>query len=239
MDFRILPVGDEALVVEFGTEIENSINGKVHALAKFIREQKINGIRELLPTFRSLMIFYYPEIISYKKLIKKIKHFEDSGEKESSLRKKILCVPCCYGSKFGLDLMAMAKRLNLSDKEIVQIHSGVDYKIYMLGFLPGFTYLGGLDQRIHIPRLETPRTAIPARSVGIGGNQTGVYPVESPGGWWLIGSTPIDFYNPKEKNPVLCSAGEYIRFLPVSESDYIAIRNDVEHGRYRPLYVYE
>lgn len=146
-------------------------------------------------------------------------------------------VPCLYGGIYGPDLSEMAGQLGMDEKEIIAIHQSVDYKIYMLGFLPGFVYLGGLDERIHMPRLTVPRTVIPARSVGIGGNQTGVYPMESPGGWRLIGSTPLNFYDPKEDPPVLCRAGEYIRFVPVSEREYECIRTDVERGVYRCEYV--
>ena len=116
----------------------------------------------------------------------------------------------------------------------MQIHQSVDYKIYMLGFLPGFVYLGGLDERIHMPRLSVPRTKIPARSVGIGGNQTGVYPMESPGGWRLIGRTPLSFYDQTNDPPVLCKAGEYIRFAAVTEREYELIRQDVVNKVYRP-----
>ena len=237
MDMKFMPAGDEALVVEFGRIIDDGINRQVHALAEYVRNEKIYGVRELLPTFRSLMIFYDNEIISYGKLIRRIKHFKNDGTDALIEEKKILCVPCCYGGDKGPDLDYMSIKTGISSEEIISIHSAVDYKIYMLGFLPGFTYLGGLDARIHMPRLETPRTSIPAGSVGIGGNQTGVYPVESPGGWWLIGQTPLEFYNPARKKPVLCNAGEYIRFVRINETDYELIKRDVENGKYRPRYV--
>ncbi|MBE5924957.1 MAG: 5-oxoprolinase subunit PxpB [Lachnospiraceae bacterium] len=239
MEMRFLPAGDEALIVEFGMEIDDEINRKVQRLADFIRSQNISGIRELLPTFRSLMIFYNSNVISYKKLIGEIKHFKNDKDEGVAEKKKILCVPCCYGSDYGPDLKEMSSRLGMSTEEIIKLHSQSDYKIYMLGFLPGFTYLGGLDKRIHMPRLDTPRTSIPAGSVGIGGNQTGVYPVASPGGWWLIGNTPIEFYNPQREMPVLCNAGEYIRFIPISISDYESIQKDVKDNKYNPEYVYE
>ena len=131
----------------------------------------------------------------------------------------------------------MADQLGMSETEIINIHKSVDYKIYMLGFLPGFVYLGGLDERIHMPRLDVPRTKIPERSVGIGGNQTGVYPMESPGGWRLIGSTPLNFYNLVNNPPVLCEAGEYIRFEPVTKQEYQSSRRDVEKGSYKAEFV--
>ncbi|MBQ2047711.1 MAG: 5-oxoprolinase subunit PxpB, partial [Schwartzia sp.] len=126
------------------------------------------------------------------------------------------------------DLIDMEKVTGLSREEIVKIHSGTDYRVYMLGFLPGFAYLGGLDERIAAPRLKTPRLSIPAGSVAIGGNQTGVYPIASPGGWRIIGSTPIEFYNPNREEPILCKAGDYIRFVPIGEDEYDEIREHPE-----------
>ena len=147
-----------------------------------------------------------------------------------------LLVPCCYGNEFGPDLADMSSMLGLSEEEIIRLHSTPDYKIYMLGFLPGFVYLGGLDERIHAKRLDSPRTAIPKGSVGIGGSQTGVYPIASPGGWRLIGSTPLEFYNPLREEPILCKAGERLRFVPIDQKEYELIKKDVENGTYHPEY---
>ena len=236
MDVRYLPAGDEALVIEFGKTIDEEINNRVISMATSIRNKRIKGVREILPTYRSLMVFYNPKKISYIRLVSTVKALgfkENEGEEEE---KKTLIVPCCYDDSFGPDLSDMSKELGLTKEEIVKIHSKKKYKIYMLGFLPGFVYLGGLDKRINIPRLQTPRTKIPARSVGIGGAQTGVYPVDSPGGWRLIGSTPLDFYDIKREDPVLCEAGEYIRFMPVSKPEYSDIRREIEAGNYKPEY---
>lgn len=238
MDMKCMPAGNEAVVVEFGQIISEEINFRVHALAAFIRNRRISGIREVLPTFRSLMIFYDSNTITYRTILKEIRKFKKlTAENKEKEEKKVLLVPCCYGSAFGPDLKEMAAALNMSEQEIIQIHTQNNYKIYMIGFLPGFVYLGNLDERIHAPRLETPRTAIPARSVGIGGSQTGVYPLQSPGGWRLIGSTPLDFYNPKSPEPILCKAGEYIHFFSVNEKEYISIRKEVEAGLYQPAYL--
>ena len=127
----------------------------------------------------------------------------------------------------------MEELTGLSSKEIIQIHSGTDYLVYMLGFLPGFVYLGGLDERIHAPRLTTPRVKIPAGAVGIGGSQTGVYPLDSPGGWRLIGRTPLRMYDPDREEPFLCNAGDYIRFCPIEETDYREIEAQVKTGTYQ------
>lgn len=236
-DMKIMPAGDAALIVEFGRTIDEETNKKVQVLSSCIRTANIPGVREILPTFRNLMVCYDPAVISFFKLSKKIRHFKAEESSEDKEAKRTLIVPCCYGGKYGSDLAEMSAFLKIGEDEIIRLHGSIDYKIYMLGFLPGFVYLGGLDERIHMPRLEIPRVKIPARSVGIGGSQTGVYPMDSPGGWRLIGSTPLDFYAPEDKNPVLCKAGEYIRFVPISESEYEALRKDVAAGDYRPEYI--
>ena len=236
MEVRYLPAGDEAIVIEFGKTIDEEINNRVISMATSIRNKRIKGVREILPTYRSLMVFYNPKKISYIRLVSTVKSldYKDSIDEEES--KKTLIVPCCYDESFGPDLEDMSRELGITREEIVKIHTGMKYKIYMLGFLPGFVYLGGLDKRINIPRLKTPRTRIPARSVGIGGAQTGVYPVDSPGGWRLIGSTPLDFYDIKRDNPILCEAGEYIKFKPISRREYDDIRYEIQYGDYEPEY---
>ena len=131
------------------------------------------------------------------------------------------------------DIANIAKNAGLSEKEVIENHSPRDYLIYMLGFLPGFTYLGGLDERIHTPRLATPRIKINAGSVGIGGSQTGIYPLDSPGGWQLMGMTPVKTYDPEREIPILVEAGDYIRFVPITEAEYLEMKAQVERGEYQ------
>lgn len=231
---KFLPAGDCAMVVEFGNVIDENINDKVHALAEWITKQEMKGVEELLPTFRSLMIYYNPEVIHFHELKEKIEEWKEEPDSQKTGTKSIIKIPCCYGARFGCDLADMEKITGMDRDEIIRIHSSVDYKIYMLGFLPGFVYLGGLDPRIEAPRLKTPRIKIAPGSVGIGGNQTGVYPMASPGGWRLIGGTPVDFYNPERKEPILCKSGEYIRFVPVTIDEYYDIRHLVIKGQYEP-----
>ena len=214
---RFYPAGDCALVAEFGQVIDETVNEQVHGMARWLRERPIPGIQEVLPTFRSLMIYYDPIRISYQRLVRKLENCPDLSVTGQVSEKRILEVPCCYD---GPDLESMEQLTGLSREKIVEIHSGVDYKIYMMGFLPGFVYLGGLDERICAPRLDTPRTRIEPGSVGIGGSQTGVYPVASPGGWRILGFTPLKFYDPSREDPILCKAGEYLRFVPISRTEY-------------------
>lgn len=232
MDIKVMPAGDSALVVEFGNEINEAVNEKVHALAKKIRQKNIPGITEMIPTFRSLLVSYDMLQISYSKLSVMLSVLSRELEMNQAAHHRIVKIPCCYGARFGADLTDMERLTGLSREEIIELHSSVDYKIYMLGFLTGFVYLGGLDKRLEVPRLDTPRVRIGKGAVGIGGNQTGIYPMDSPGGWRLIGGTPVDLYDPEREDPVLLRAGEYIRFVPISIMDYYDIRQEILKGTY-------
>ena len=203
-NLKIMPAGDRGMVAEFGNVISIQINDQVQQLKKCLSNEQIQGVLELQPTFRSLMIYYDPLKISYEELEKRVRILGSAETLKNHKKKRILKIPCCYGARFGLDLRDMEKHTGLDRDEIIAIHSSVDYRIYMMGFLPGFVYLGGLDSRIEMPRLSTPRVKIPAGAVGIGGNQTGVYPVASPGGWRLIGGTPVEFYDAGRQEPILC-----------------------------------
>ena len=223
---RILPAGDRALVADFGNVISEDVNRKVNALKKSLLAEKVAGVREMIPTYRSLLVEYNPAVITMQELSRRIEAANIDGAATETENRRVLEIPCCYGGKYGEDLAGMAELTGLSEKEIIDIHAGTEYRVYMLGFLPGFVYLGGMDQRIAAPRLKTPRVSIPAGSVGIGGSQTGVYPMASPGGWRLIGMTPVSFYDPTRENPVLCEAGDYIRFVPISPDEYERLKEE-------------
>lgn len=214
---RFYPAGDCALVAEFGREIDEQINDRVQIMGRWIQEQRFRGVAEVIPTFRSLMICYDPGKVSYGRLVKQLQRCPFAAAADAGKEKKVHRIPVCYD---GPDLADMEQLTGLTQQEIIAIHCGTDYKIYMIGFLPGFVYLGGLDKRICAPRLETPRTRIEPGSVGIGGSQTGVYPVASPGGWRILGYTPVRFYDPNRSEPILCRAGEYIRFVPITRAEY-------------------
>ena len=214
------------MVADFGNVISEDVNRKVNALKKSLLAEKAAGVREMIPTYRSLLVEYNPAVISLQELSRRIEAANIDGAAADTEKKRVLEIPCCYGGKYGEDLAGMAELTGLSEKEIIDIHAGTEYRVYMLGFLPGFVYLGGMDQRIAAPRLKTPRVSIPAGSVGIGGSQTGVYPMASPGGWRLIGMTPVAFYDPTREKPVLCEAGDYIRFVPISPDEYDRLKKE-------------
>ncbi|WP_308540363.1 5-oxoprolinase subunit PxpB [uncultured Murdochiella sp.] len=227
---RFLPMGDCALVMEFANEISKEVNARIRQTTKAI--EKIEGVIEVLPTYRSITIFYRPDQIAYDELVTKLQTIKEGNEEGDSLSRRIE-IPTVYGGEYGPDLAYVAQHASLSEEEVIRIHTGTDYLVYMLGFSPGFTYLGGLDERIATPRLESPRVKIPAGSVGIAGSQTGMYPSESPGGWQLIGRTPLKLYDPAKEPPVFIQAGDYIRYVAITESEYAEIEEQVTTGRFQ------
>lgn len=229
---KILPEGDSSLLVQFEQDINPEINRRISALVKLIRMQQISGIVDMIPTYASLLINYNPLVIRYKELYKRVESIVKLDFHTDAVQAKIYEIPVLYGGAYGPDLVTIAHHAGLSEEEVIRIHSSRDYLIYMLGFLPGFTYLGGLDERIHTPRLASPRVRIPAGSVGIGGSQTGIYPLDSPGGWQLMGMTPVKTYDPERTNPILVEAGDYIRFVPVTEPEFQSIKAQVEADTY-------
>lgn len=230
--FRVTIAGDSALNLEFSRIISAETSALIRVAAQNLSDDPIPGIVELVPTFCSLMVYYDPLMTTYDEIVQKLQGKLRDLDTADLRLKRIVEIPVCYGGEFGPDLPTVAKHAGLSEKEVVEIHSSQDYLIDMLGFLPGFAYLGGLDPRLHTPRLATPRTQIEAGSVGIGGTQTGVYPLPSPGGWQIIGRTPIRPYDPNRENPILYSAGEYIRFVPVSDDECAAIETQLAANTY-------
>lgn len=225
--------GDKGLVVEFGNEISEAVNKKVRNLYLAIKKSQMPGIYEMIPTYRSLLIQYNPIEIEVNKLIEKLMEIEMSLDSIDLPKPRTIEIPTIYGGEFGEDLKFVSEHNGMSEDEVIKIHSSVDYRIYMLGFSPGFPYLGGMSEKIETPRLKTPRTKIPAGSVGIAGKQTGIYPMESPGGWQLIGKTPLKLYDPKSETPIILQAGDYIRFVPIKKDEYDNICSLIEKNQYK------
>lgn len=228
----VRPCGDRAAIAVLGNTISEKVNNNVNILAEKLRRMNIDGIQELVPTYGSLLINYAPELLSYSTLSSILLEISRELEGCSEGPSRLLHIPCCYGGHFGPDMDFAVRHTGLSKDEIIALHSAPVYKVFMLGFLPGFVYLGGLDPRLELPRLKSPRLAIPRGAVGIGGKQTGVYPIQSPGGWQLLGATPLDFYDPKRAEPILCRAGDRIVFEPISSCDYYDIRQEMLRGTY-------
>lgn len=232
-NIRILTEGDSSILIEFGQEISPEINRRLSAAMKLIREQHIEGVVDMIPAFCSLVVNYDPRILSYEQMKKRVQDLLKLEINADEQKKRVFEIPVCYGGAYGPDIANIAEHAGLSEEEVIRIHSSRDYLVYMLGFLPGFCYLGGLDERIHTPRLANPRIKISAGSVGIGGSQTGIYPMDSPGGWQLMGLTPVRTYDPERDPAILLEAGDYIRFIPVDEAEYQRIKAQVESGEYQ------
>lgn len=212
---KFLPAGDSSVLIEFGNSITPEINAQVTSFAKLLKRQEINGIIDMIPSFCALMVNYSTKDWTYDQLVKILEELLKNPIDINKSEPKIIEIPVYYGGEDGPDLELVAQNSGLSEDEVIKLHSGKDYLIYMIGFMPGFPYLGGLDEKIHTPRLKNPRLKITAGSVGIGGAQTGIYPIESPGGWNLIGRTDVQLYNPNNEQMVLFEAGDYIRFIPI------------------------
>ena len=221
----ISPVGDCAISIDFGQVIDPKINRHIRQTIERIQELKLDGITELVPTYCALLIQYDAMLYSYSDICNLMGPLlEPSATDDANERVTVIEIPTVYGGEFGPDLGFVASHNNLSEDEVVSIHSGTDYLVYMLGFIPGFTYLGGMDPRIATPRLSSPRTLIPAGSVGIAGEQTGTYPSDSPGGWQIIGRTPVTMYDMSKEQAALLSAGDYVRYVPIDEAEYNRIK---------------
>lgn len=229
---RILPTGDRALTVEFGNEIDEEINIRLMGFIKNLSNERIEGIEEMVPSFRSVLIHYNPAVLSYGAMTKVVNGALKKHVHESTHSKRIVKIPVCYEGELAPDIEFVAEHAGMSVEEVIQLHSSKPYLVYMLGFQPGFPYLGGLDERLHTPRLETPRLKLEAGSVGIGGKQTGLYPMESPGGWRIIGLTPVRCFN-YDRNPAIpYKAGDYIRFVPISRAEYDELKEKDLRGEY-------
>ena len=237
MKIQKVVAGDRALFLNFAEGISPQINRKVHLLASFIEKEKGEGILEMVPTYRSLCIYYDPLRVRLKDLKTALDPIEHELEraKKTPPPARVLEIPVVYGGEYGPDLGFVASSSGLSEEEVIQLHSGSDYLIYMCGFSPGFSYLGGLDERIATPRLKTPRIRVPAGSVGIAERQTGIYPLGTAGGWRLIGRTPLKLFDAYKEPPIPFLPGDYFRFIPISEEEYQKILEKVRRGDYRIL----
>ncbi|MEM0058406.1 MAG: 5-oxoprolinase subunit PxpB [Candidatus Bathyarchaeia archaeon] len=218
---RYLPFGDAALVVEFGNVIDLAINRKVAALNETVLRANIQGIEETVPTYRSLLIRYDPAKITYNHLVAKIREIEKSlMDRPLEEKGRKFIIPVVYGGVYGPDLKDVAEYHGLTEDQVIEVHSGRFYRVYMIGFVAGFPYLGEVSEEIATPRLETPRPKVPAGSVGIADKQTGIYPCEAPGGWRIIGRTPLKLFDPNWQPPALLRPGDIVKFTPISEEEF-------------------
>ncbi len=230
---KFLAAGDRAIVIELGDEIGVECNRRVHSLHTEIVRESLPGIIDTIPTYRSILVLYDVAQVSFNELLDRLSVLEGSSPELPEENANVVHLPVLYGGDYGPDLEYVAQNAEMEVDEVIELHSGTEYPVYMMGFTPGFPYLGGMSERIATPRLDTPRGVIPSGSVGIAEAQTGVYPIESPGGWRLIGRTPLRLFDVNRTPPSLIEAGDRVRFVPLSgEEEYRNIEKQVESGDY-------
>ena len=231
MKVRFLSAGDRALVVEFGDRIERALSNDVLRLDATLRSRGLPGVVETVPTFRSLMVHYHPGTTSCADLKRAIASLLDR-QPDPHATATLWRVPACYEGSFAPDLDEVANRTGLAPSEVVALHSRTRYHVYMLGFLPGFPYMGDLPHELALPRRADPRLHVPAGSVSIATTLTAIYPSQSPGGWHLIGATPIRLFDPARSRPALLAPGDAVQFEPIDPGSFASIRKAVDSGKY-------
>lgn len=218
--FRIVPAGDSAVVVEFEARIDPVVNARAIALADAVQSANLAGVRDVVPTYRSVAIYFDPLRTDYDALLKRLQvDARQTPDSAADVREPIR-IPVCYGGDFGPDLDDVATFAGGTVDDVIRLHAGATYRVFMVGFVAGFAYMGTVAERIAMPRHGAPRVRVPIGSVGIAGVQTGVYPAETPGGWRLIGRTPLKPFDADRNEPFLMRAGDSVQFFPISRTEY-------------------
>ncbi|MFG1731750.1 5-oxoprolinase subunit PxpB [Paenibacillus sp. 843] len=231
--YSFFPLGDSAVLIQFEDIVSEKVHRLVTAMARRLEKNPFPGWIECIPSYTSLAVYYdydkigkpdgFDTVFAYVCSMLDERMEEEAGEKDIT-KYEVVDIPVCYGGDYGPDLDEVAQKNRLSPMDVIGIHSGQDYLIYAIGFAPGFPYVGGIPEQIATPRKQTPRLLIPAGSVGIAGTQTGIYPIETPGGWQIIGRTPLALFRPEAEPPTLLKSGQYIRFRPIQAEEYEQIR---------------
>lgn len=237
-DYEIKPLGETSVIVKFGNAISPTIHNRIKRLADYLEKYPFTGMIEYVMSYTSLVIYYNPFVVKKtltddenKSALQIVATYVDECMEKAQMidedKAKVVEIPVCYGGQYGPDIDFVAQHNNLSVQEVIQIHTEPEYLVYMIGFCPGFPYLGGMDKRIATPRRDMPRLEIPARSIGIAGQQTGGYPISTPGGWQIIGRTPLEMFNPNDdENPSLLHSGDLVKFRAISEEEYLSLRRE-------------
>ena len=228
---RLMPMGDQALIIEFGNRIDPELSARIAGIAARLRESRPPGVLDIVPAYSTLTLHYDPAAVGsgtspYEALAQTIGEWLEDRSAGPAPSARVVEIPVCYDTAFGEDLEEVARRCGVSADEVVALHSKALYHVHMLGYIPGFAYLGGLDARLAIPRRTIPRARVPAGSVAIADEQTGVYPLDAPGGWNLIGRTPLRLFRPGAAPPCLLDAGDTVRFVRISAQEFAAQSQD-------------
>jgi KipI family sensor histidine kinase inhibitor len=213
-------MGDRGLLVEFGDEISREINEKVRRMALVVHDDIREGIVEVVPTYRSLLITYNPLLLPVEDLKKRLRRIEEGLQQAPLPEPKLTRIPAVYGGRYGPDLEEVARYHQISPEKVIQLHCSKPYLIYMIGFMPGYPYMGELPEELVTPRLKTPRLVVPKGSVAIAQRQTGIYSMESPGGWQILGRTPVEFFDPGRDPPALLQMGDLVQFYQIGEKEF-------------------
>jgi KipI family sensor histidine kinase inhibitor len=221
--FRIVEAGDAALIVEFDERIDPAINRQAIRVARAIRESGVAGIRDVAPTYRSVAVHFDPVRTDYGSLMAVVRaEASADGAVDAAPNARAIRVPVCYGGEFGPDLGAIAALAGVTEAEAIRIHTARTYRVFMLGFTPGFAYMASVDKRIAAPRLAIPRAETPSGSVGVAGLQTGIYPASTPGGWRIVGRTPVRPFDLARSEPCLFKPGDMVQFYAIQPAEYAA-----------------
>lgn len=230
---RIVPAGDEALVVDFPAVISRDVNGQVRRLFRALRTGNAPAIKGLVPSYRSLLVYYDPSVTTFAALADHVTTVSETAENAAEPTRR-WTLPVCYGRDCEADLDDLASRLGLSTEQIIEIHRSATYMVYMIGFSPGFAYLGELPLRLEIARKTVPAPLVPANTVQIGGRQTAVSSMPMPSGWYVVGRTPVPMFAAARKAPFLLDGGDLVTFEPVSDAEFDLIAGKVEQSSYTP-----
>ncbi|MCL5950932.1 MAG: 5-oxoprolinase subunit PxpB [Chloroflexi bacterium] len=212
---RLLAAGDASILIEWADEIDDAVNDRVHTLTQALRGRARPEIRDLIPAYSSLLVCFDPHRASLPEMREFLQQILRSPQTSLAPAERLVEIPTRYGGAYGPDLPFIGEKSGLSEAEVIRLHASVTYRVYLIGFAPGFAYLGSVPVAIAAPRLDTPRTRVPAGSVGIAGRQTGIYPMETPGGWRLIGRTDERLFDPTADPPSLLRPGDRVRFVPI------------------------
>jgi KipI family sensor histidine kinase inhibitor len=213
-------VGDATIVVEFEERIDPAVNARAIATAEAVRAAAIPGVRDVVPAYRSVAVYFDPLLTDHERLVWRLEDAIAKPVHAESVEHARIRVPVCYGGEFGPDLPEIARVTSVSEAEVVEIHSSGTYRVFMLGFMPGFAYMGLVDSRIAVPRRQTPRVRVPRGSVCVAGVQTSVHPVDAPSGWHLIGRTPVRPFDPSRRDPFLMKPADEVQFYPIGRDEF-------------------
>lgn len=239
MEISLHSLGDEAMLINFEQRIDPVINSQVHSLASSIELAKLASVKYITPAYCSITIAFDKEQLAFESLKKQIEKLAAESNNSTSTAIRKLYIPVCYHRSFALDINEITKQTGLSGAEIVERHTSIIFHVYMIGFLPGFPYLGKLPVEMECSRKANPRLEVPKGAVGLAGLQTGIYPAKSPGGWQIIGNTPVDLTSTKQKQPFLFQAGDEVQFYSISKSKYLSIAEEQKKGLFNWTNVYE